>query len=105
MLNAGDLTRKITIERDEVTQASGAEKRTPAVYASIWSRPRPLNGREIAHAQELDSRINYAFDIRYRTDLKASDRVILGSRRWEIKAVLMDEDRRESGVLLCEAKT
>lgn len=104
-LNAGDLTRKIALERDDVTFESGAEKRgAPTVYARPWSKPEALSGRELARAQEIDPRINWRFTLRYRTDVKTSDRVIFASRRMEVRAVLPDEDRREWVAVYCEAK-
>lgn len=103
-LNAGELTARIKLERDQVIQESGAEKRTPTVYATIWAKAEALSGREAWRAQQVNSSVNWRFTTYYRTDVRPNDRIIYRGRRMEIRAVLPDEQCRDSVALLCEAK-
>lgn len=102
--NAGELTARISLERDETTFSSGAEQRAPLPYAQAWAKPEPLSGREIWKAQQVHPSVNWRFTLRYRTDVKPSHRVVYRGRKMEIRAVLPDESCRDSVVLLCEAK-
>jgi SPP1 family predicted phage head-tail adaptor len=101
-LSAGDLTARIALERDEITLVSGREVRAPYSYCRPWAKPEALSGREAWKAQQVDSSVNWRFVIRYRTDVKPSDRVVYRGKTMEIRAVLPDEERRDAVVLLCE---
>jgi SPP1 family predicted phage head-tail adaptor len=60
-----------------------------------------LNGSESWRARAVTPGVNVRFVLRYRTDVLASDRVVVGEKSFEIKAVLPDESTRESLTLEC----
>lgn len=102
MLNAGELTEAITLERDALTYASGVETRTAAPYAALWAKIVPLAGREYWAAQELNSEAKYKVRIRYRDDVLPPDRVVWGARKLEILDVQLNRVEWET-TLICKA--
>jgi SPP1 family predicted phage head-tail adaptor len=101
MIDPGKLNTRIAIERDTLTYTSGAETRTPATVIETWAAMQVLSGSEAWKAQAVTPGVSVRFLLRYRTDILASDRVLVRSKRYEIKAVLPDEAKRESLTLEC----
>jgi SPP1 family predicted phage head-tail adaptor len=102
VLNAGDLNRVVDLESDSITRTKGVESKTATVYAErVYAKVEPLSGSEFWTSQQINSQINWKVTLRYRTDIRAQHRIIYGTRRLEILAVLPDEDRRDFVRLMC----
>lgn len=103
LIRAGQLTRQVTIRRrDSGSDALGQPVNTWADYATAWADVRHQSGMESLKADARMSTIKASIRVRYRTDLTAGDRVVLGSTTYEIMAVMPDEQRREFTDLVCE---
>jgi SPP1 family predicted phage head-tail adaptor len=99
-MTAGELNAQVQLERDAISRdATGAEVRTPAVYATRWARFEYLSGAELWRAQQVNATVNARATLRYCTDVLPSDRVIYRGLRFEIKAVVPDELKRAQTVL------
>jgi SPP1 family predicted phage head-tail adaptor len=71
--------------------------------ATVWARIEPLAGRELFVAQQFDPSITIRVTIRYRTGIKPSDRIVYGTRVFDIKAPPVDpEEKHRELQLLCE---
>jgi len=103
-LSAGDMPHRVTIVRDSVTRTDGAEARVRGEVATVWARVEFLSGSEAWKAQQNNATVNAKVTMRYRTDLKASDRIEWNGWRFEIKGLIPDEVRRAGLVLMCEGK-
>lgn len=105
MINAGDLTARIDLERDVITSVSGAESRVPQTYAQVWARPESLSGHEQQRAQQVAAGVDWRFTIRYAKwgVVRSSDRVVRNGVKYEIVAVLPDEATRDAVVLMCRS--
>jgi SPP1 family predicted phage head-tail adaptor len=101
MLTRADKSALVTIQRDTLTYVKGVETRTPADYATAWASVQPLSGSEYWRAQQVSSRISWKVRLDYREDLLQSDRIIYGTKRLEIVAVLSDRATWET-VLMCQ---
>lgn len=102
-MDAGKLVHKVSLQRIPVTQVSGREVRGAAeVYApDVRANVRFLSGNELWKAQQVTAQVNVRVMLRYRTDVSVNDQVVYGERVLEIKAVIPDEERRESLQLEC----
>lgn len=101
VLQAGELDRRITIQRKSVARdAYGAEAITWVTLAVLWARRRDLTAREYNAAAEQQSARTVAYDIRYRTDLTTAMRIVEGSRMSSIVGIA-EMGRREWLTLTC----
>ncbi|MDR2173657.1 MAG: phage head closure protein [Burkholderiales bacterium] len=69
---------------------------------TVWANIRYLNGKEFLTAGTEVSAATVSVRIRYRTDITADMRVLIGDAILNIKAVLPDEAKREHVDLVCE---
>lgn len=103
-MDAGTLTERVSIIRDVLSYDHGAETRHPEAVATVWAAIRFLGGRELVRGQQLGSTANVEVTIRYRSDVRTSDRLTWGDWTMEIRDVIPDVAARESLTLRCEAK-
>lgn len=89
--------------RTESTDAYGHV--TPAWSESAWrwANIADTGGRELVRAQKLDATIDAVITLRNTATLTAQDRVIWGTRTFNIKAVIGGDDRtpRRGQILHC----
>jgi head-tail adaptor len=97
MIAAGDLDRKITIQRIAITRDSigGTVEGYVNLHVNVPARVEAYNGREKFH-EHSDREISYRqriFKIRYISGLLATDRIVYNGENWDIQRI--DEpDRR-----------
>ena len=84
-MRAGKLDRRVTIQR-ATTAPNGFNEpvETWTDVATVWAQQRPNRGAERFSAQEINGQAVMTFHIRYRTDLRVSDRIIYGGRVWNV---------------------
>lgn len=90
MIAAGKLDRKITIERKTVTRSgSGEPNETWSTLAIVWAHKLPMTGREFysAAGAQLVSEETARFRIRWLAGLTAQDRILEGTKVWDIRNV------------------
>lgn len=94
MINAGELNKRVTLQRltpnSPDRDQGGAPDSTWATLATVWAKIEPLRGREFMAAQEINSEVTGSIQIRYRADitLTTGDRVGYGTRYYDILAVV-----------------
>ena len=98
------LNRRVTIERktggvDAIGQPLPEGWET---LAQVWANVRHLSGSESIKADTVTSEVKASIRIRYRSDIDAGMRVVLGAKTYEIRAVMPDEVRRDYVDLVCE---
>lgn len=108
-MRAGKLRRRASLQRKQVTQdAFGAEIVTWAEFAAVWAGVEPLQGREFfaALGQGEQAEVSARVRIRYRGDVRAADRVVVGkgaaARTFDVEAVIADERNREEQLMCRE---
>lgn len=77
----------------------GGFSETWQVFAHAWVKITPLGATDRVSADGLESRVRHRIDLRRRSDLAAGIRLIVGTRRFVVRAV---EDRTPLMTLLCE---
>lgn len=63
----------------------------------------PLQGSELFQRAQFEATLTHRIEIRYRSDVKPSDRVLYGTRVFDIKSPPIDlEERHRETHLMCE---
>ena len=102
-LRAGQLNRRITLQRQSIVQDSyGGPVRTWLNVATIWADIQPLTGRELEIAQRMASEISHQITVRYQASLTDTGvvsgyRALYKARIFNIHAALNED---ESNVLV-----
>lgn len=100
-INAADLHDRVQLERDVITRVNGAEIRTPATVATLWANVDFTSGSEAFKDHTVESRSVAMVTIRWRDDVSAKDRLIHQGKRYEIKSVIPEAQRKTQILLEC----
>lgn len=93
-LTSGKLRNPIELQREVKTpDGGGGSTLVPTTFANVRAFIKPISGGERFHAMRLEANVTHRIFIRYRADLKASDRIKYGTREFQIRAVLNIEER------------
>ncbi|MCU0955092.1 MAG: phage head closure protein [Hyphomicrobium sp.] len=82
-----------------VPDGAGGSISSWAHVSPVWARIRPLSGSEVSDAGGLAGRVSHEITIRYRDDVAPPQRFRLGSRIFDIKAVI--DEREAHRFLIC----
>ena len=102
-MRAGDLKHLVSIQRAVLTQNDYGEviedwQELYSCRASI----RPISGKEIAINHSIVNVISHKVHIRYKPDIKPSDRIVFDGRIFNITSVINYEEKNISLGLLCK---
>lgn len=101
--NAGDLNRKISIQRIVIAQDSeGARLETRQTVCSCWAAVKDETLREFEEANRSNTEHMISFIIRYRTDVLEGMSILLGGTSHEILEV--NKGRYAKDYLLLKAR-
>lgn len=101
-MRIGKLNRRVSLQQSGTERdAAGQAIASWTEIAKPWADIRYLNGKEYATSGTVVSGATVSVRIRYRTDVKASMRVVYGETIFNILAVLPDEERRDRLDLAC----
>jgi SPP1 family predicted phage head-tail adaptor len=78
---------------------------TYATLATVWGSVQPLRGRELAQFQQVHADVSHRIRIRYSNTvsvLTPKDRVVLGSRNFDIQSVINIRERNWELELICK---
>jgi len=75
-MQSGKLRHRVTLLRRVDNQQPGGQVQHSYVpFAEVWGNVRPLSGRELIAAQQVNSLIDSEITIRYRVDVDETCRV------------------------------
>ena len=98
----GSLRHRLRLEAPVRTpDGAGGASVVWSEVAVIWADVRPSSGGETTVAEAVSGRISLEVIVRHRTDIIPAMRFRLGSRRFEILAVLDIDERRRHLRCLC----
>jgi len=106
MQQAGKLNQRVTVQRP----AAGEDARGQPLtgwqdVVSLWASVLHKKGLEEVKSDAPTSLVRASIRIRWRTDIDATMRVLVGSAVYQVKAVLPDLVQREHVDLVCEIVT
>ena len=89
MIKAGELTQRISFQRDDSSTVDdyGQVSRSWNTYYTTWASVRPLSGREQEQGMARQASISHRVRIRYKADILHGDRISMGSRTLEIVSI------------------
>jgi len=104
-LRAGNLRHRIAIQTEtSVSDGMGGftlswanVENMGSVPAAIW----PLSAKENLDAMKLEQQITHKIRIRYQSGITSKNRIVFGSRTFNIISILNYEERNRSFDLLC----
>lgn len=91
----GDLRHRITIQsRTPTPDEMGGFTEAWSSVATVWSDIKPISANERMFAMKLEDNTTHKIRIRHRAGLDAGMRILFGSRTFQIKGIITDEERR-----------
>lgn len=104
-MQAGKLDRQIKLLRySEVTDSAGGITESYAEYATVWASVKDLRGTQLFAAQQSNSMVTTKFQIRYRDDLTAKDRIEWKGKQYEIVGTPIEFGRNEGLEIMGRAR-
>lgn len=93
--DAGELRDRVTFQRFNGNQdALGDPLYHRDAYwidaFTVWGNLRTIGAGEFYRAEQSESYVTHNIKIRYRTDVRADMRILIGSRRFRIQAPPID---------------
>lgn len=70
--------------------------------ATVWAAVEPLTGKEPYIAQQLQGQVTHKVTVRYRTGITPAQRVLYGTRVFDVEAVVDPKERHSVLILACE---
>lgn len=104
MIQAGDLDRRVTIERaSTTTDEYGNSAETWNALATVWAKVDHISDGEKWKAAEVGAHVDTRFLIRWGFSVTPLDRVVYESRAYSIKGV-KEIGRREGQEITASAR-
>jgi len=106
-VRAGSLKRRGIIQDRATTSGTyGEQSNTWTDIATVWMSIEPLNGRELAFAQQISTEVSHQIIVRYQTQwadpiTMAKRRVTYRGRVFNIHAAMNSEESNVHIILLC----
>lgn len=103
----GRLRHRLVLQRrNPVADGGGGEDgdpwAAPNVVATVWGAVEPLSGAERLSAMRLEGQVTHKITIRYRSGVDSDMRIVMGTRSFNIRAVMDVGERRRYLELLCQ---
>ena len=93
-MKAGKLRHRLSLQSGTESQDDyGQVTETFAEFAEVWGSITPLRGLELIHAQQVQSEVTHKCFIRYNSSIDTKDRIVFGSRTFEIMSILNADER------------
>ena len=101
----GALRRRLTLEvPDTVSDGAGGTTGEWSTIAVLWAAVHPRSGAEVFDGGRVDGRVTHDIWIRARGDIAPGQRLRLGSRVFNIRAVLRPDPFVNRMRLICEER-
>jgi SPP1 family predicted phage head-tail adaptor len=101
-MRAGRLRKRVILQTATETQDSyGQAVRTWADTITVYAGVEPINGREQYRAQAERAELTHLVVIRFRPDVLPINRVVHGTRTFDVEAVVNPFERNKELHLLC----
>lgn len=95
------LRQFIALQRNTPSLQSFETASNWTTYAEVWANRLEPKGDEVVAALQVQSEMTMVFRIYYRSDVTPTDRVLMNSRPFDIKAVTNPDGREKWLMLHC----
>lgn len=94
-ITIGEMRQRVVLERPErVGDGGGGADETWVEIAELWAAVKPMTGAERTEAEAISGRVSHEIWLRFRDDVAAELRFRIGTRLFDIRAVLDVDERR-----------
>lgn len=101
-MSIGDKQKRIRIEQQTATSdGHGGSTITWSPRCVVWAHERPLSGTEALRAAQVTAVLSSVLIIWFRTDVRATDRVMIGARTLQVESYYDADDTRKELTLIC----
>jgi len=102
VLPAGSLRHRIAIQSaSESRDSMGGVTYSWSTDDTVWGHIRPLSGKELVEAKQIDARVTHKIIIREYSSLTPSHRFQNDSRNFNISSILNIQERDKLQVCSC----
>ncbi len=104
-LRIGDLRHRLVLEQAvRQDDGSGGAEESWETVEELWAALRPLSGQERDASDQIAARVSHEIWVRYRAGVKPEMRFRIGSRVFEVRAVIDAGERRRFLKCLAEER-
>lgn len=105
-MKIGKLRHRLVIKSfTEASDGEGGTERSYSTQATVWGRVKPLKGRELMHARQVNDLVTHEITIRGGTTITPDQRIEHRGRTFEILTVIDgDDERRIEQKILAEER-
>ena len=97
-----NLDKKVSIQRQTTTtDSSGQPQDTWTTTSNPWVSIRPISGKEYFNASGERAQVSHEVVLRHGPTVAPKDRIVYGSRTFDIQSVLNLEERSRYLKLMC----
>lgn len=101
-MNSGRNRHRLTIQKKtETADAIGGTIETWVTDFSRWGHVRPLSGREVFEADQLQTRQSHMISLRFTSSISTQNRILHRSRLFHIMSVRNPDERERVTELGC----
>jgi SPP1 family predicted phage head-tail adaptor len=102
-MEAGKLRYRVTLQQlTTTTDAEGIPIESWLPFATVHAAVEPIKGREYFQAAAVGAENTVRIRIRYRSGVTAAMRLLYGTRIFNIRSVIDDNERHWEIHLMCE---
>lgn len=102
-LCAGDLRERVTLQSVSTTRdIVGGLVESWATTATLWAKVEPMSARESWYRQQMNASASWKVSIRYRSGVTSKQRIVWGTRTFEVRGVTDPDNRRRYLELACD---
>lgn len=95
VVSIGEMSTRLALQAPlRADDGGGGATVTWSLVAEVWGAVRPVSGGEVYEADGLSGRVSHEIWIRHRTGVLPEMRFGLGTRVFEIRAVIESIERR-----------
>ncbi len=88
-MEAGELNKRIILQRESWTlDTYNSKVATWTNVATVWAKVKPLQGRELFQAAQVQEEVTHSVTIRYRAGVTADQRISYDSRTLQILGIV-----------------
>ncbi|MFH0914831.1 MAG: phage head closure protein [bacterium] len=102
-MTAGALRHRFVLKTVfETKDTFGAVVESVLTFATVWASVKPLLGRELLLAQQMQADVTHHVRMRYIAGVTPKMTGFLGVREFQILSVINPEERNRELVLVCK---
>jgi len=105
-MRAGLLRHRVAIVEDVVAgqDGTGQETVTATTRATVWGEVKPLSGKELWRAQQIQPEVTHQVTVRYTSDLVPERHLVHDGRSLHILGISDRDERKIEQTLLCKER-